>query len=277
MLKIIGTDRGRIFMCGKDGSVYELYYQAEDGCFSKKCRKLKHSSTALRSILPSFLFGSSDDAILDIVYDASRHYLYTLSRKSTIQTYDLGVNGDKMTLIGQHNQVLAKAVRLLRGNRTADWNKKDFRVVSIFPIPRTVSQRAMLVAVSNHGHRLYFGIKYSRFTLLFVRICPPSITKPANSRMKHFDPQYFDNQSPRHVRVAYYNSGIFLMADVRPGGGDTLVGIVPDSYTTPSTSRWSTVHKLNESVESTELKSRYGCARFISYNDVQRTCIHTYT
>jgi len=28
MLKIIGTPEGRIFMCGKDGNVYELHYQA---------------------------------------------------------------------------------------------------------------------------------------------------------------------------------------------------------------------------------------------------------
>ncbi len=54
MLKIIGMKNGRIFMAGSDGSLYELYYQADDGWFSKKARKINHSQSYLGSFV-SFL------------------------------------------------------------------------------------------------------------------------------------------------------------------------------------------------------------------------------
>lgn len=38
MLRIVGTEHGRVLMCGKDGQVYELEYFAQEGWFRKKCR-----------------------------------------------------------------------------------------------------------------------------------------------------------------------------------------------------------------------------------------------
>lgn len=40
MLKIVGTNNGRILMCGKDGNIYELEYHAKDSWIPprKKCR-----------------------------------------------------------------------------------------------------------------------------------------------------------------------------------------------------------------------------------------------
>jgi nuclear pore complex protein Nup155 len=43
MLKIVGTSTGRIFLGGNDGSLNEVQYQAEDGWFTRKCRKLNYS------------------------------------------------------------------------------------------------------------------------------------------------------------------------------------------------------------------------------------------
>lgn len=55
MLKIAGTKNGRIFMCGQDGCLYELTYEAEEGWVRKKCRKLNHSQSFIGLLVPSFL------------------------------------------------------------------------------------------------------------------------------------------------------------------------------------------------------------------------------
>ena len=55
MLSVQGTTEGRIFLAGKDGCLYEVVYQAEDGWFYRKCRKINHSTSVMSYILPSFL------------------------------------------------------------------------------------------------------------------------------------------------------------------------------------------------------------------------------
>ena len=55
MLDIQGTPEGRIFLGGKDGYLYEVVYQAEDGWFSRKCKKINHSVSMLSFLVPSFL------------------------------------------------------------------------------------------------------------------------------------------------------------------------------------------------------------------------------
>ena len=55
MLSIKGTDNGRIFMCGQDGNLHELVYQAEDGWFVRKCRKVNRTQGRLAAFTPTFL------------------------------------------------------------------------------------------------------------------------------------------------------------------------------------------------------------------------------
>ena len=61
-LSVAGTENGRIFLAGKDCCLYELTYQAQDGWFSRKCRKINHSQSTLSVLVPSFLnFSFVDD------------------------------------------------------------------------------------------------------------------------------------------------------------------------------------------------------------------------
>jgi nuclear pore complex protein Nup155 len=54
---IVGTKDGRIFMTGvEDGNMYELYYQVEEGWFSKRIRLNNLTIGALQNLLPS-VFG----------------------------------------------------------------------------------------------------------------------------------------------------------------------------------------------------------------------------
>ena len=50
-----GTPEGRIFLGGKDGSLYEVIYQPKDGWFSKRCQLVNLSTSKLAFLLPSFL------------------------------------------------------------------------------------------------------------------------------------------------------------------------------------------------------------------------------
>ena len=85
MLKVVGTDLGRIFLCGKDGNLYELGYQANSGWFRKNCWKTNHTQSLLSSVVPTFLKLAGEDPIIDAVVDNQRNLLYTLSAKSCIQ------------------------------------------------------------------------------------------------------------------------------------------------------------------------------------------------
>jgi len=60
LLNIVGSRHGRIFAAGKDGCLYEIVYQAEDGWFSRKCRKVNHSTSRLSFLVPSFLSFSEE-------------------------------------------------------------------------------------------------------------------------------------------------------------------------------------------------------------------------
>ena len=60
LLSIVGSRYGRIFAAGKDGCLYEIVYQAEDGWFSQKCRKVNHSISRLSFLVPSFLSFSEE-------------------------------------------------------------------------------------------------------------------------------------------------------------------------------------------------------------------------
>lgn len=55
MMCVEGTAEGRLFLGGKDGSLYEVTYQARDGWFSKRCQLINHSLSHLSFLIPSFL------------------------------------------------------------------------------------------------------------------------------------------------------------------------------------------------------------------------------
>jgi len=52
---IKGTDDGRIFLGGRDGCLYEIFYQAESSWFGKRCKKINLSQGLVSFMVPSFL------------------------------------------------------------------------------------------------------------------------------------------------------------------------------------------------------------------------------
>ena len=56
MTSIVGTTDGRVFMTGiADGCLYELFYQAEEGWFTKRVRLENRSVGPLNRLIPGVL------------------------------------------------------------------------------------------------------------------------------------------------------------------------------------------------------------------------------
>ncbi|KAJ3194003.1 hypothetical protein HK101_003676 [Irineochytrium annulatum] len=167
MVSIIGTEAGRIFMCGNDGRLYELQYQAEEGIFTRKCRKINLSSTVYDYFWPSSLFGSNEGHIRKICYDRHRRLLYTLSETNVIQMFFLGTKGTEFTHVCSISDTFAQAQRKFESGdghapQSAFLDPRTFRLVSLHPVDPADSKRVQLLAVSSSGFRLYFRVIKSR-------------------------------------------------------------------------------------------------------------------
>jgi nuclear pore complex protein Nup155 len=150
MLGAVGTSEGRIFLAGKDSCLYEVVYQAEDGWFSRKCRKVNHSQSSLSFLVPSFLSFSEEDPLIQMVVDSSRHILYTRSSKDTITVYDLGSDGLSLSRVAQIG--FRDICRLtLSALRTGDRSLAE-SLVGVSVLPRSESSTLHLLAVTSAGN-----------------------------------------------------------------------------------------------------------------------------
>ena len=116
MVKMAASAGGRIFMAGADGCLYELTYGHAVGWWGAPyptCAKLNRSRKRDRAVdfLRSAVYDSADP-LLEITIDDERRCLYTLSRQSTIQVFDLGKDGRalnfvaRLTIGGLHAELL---------------------------------------------------------------------------------------------------------------------------------------------------------------------------
>jgi nuclear pore complex protein Nup155 len=195
------TFEGRLFLGSKEGCLFEIVYQAESGWFGKRCKKINHSTSALSFLVPSFLNAalSEEDGILQIAVDNSRHILYVLTEKGSIEVYDLGIKGDsfsKVTKIAQ-STLVNQAVNIVK---TLD--SQNFRpIVSISAVEASESHHIYLVAVTQTGVRFYL----TTHTLVNI---PPN-QRPYTLFLLHvrLPPGYSANITirPRAVHIAHHS------------------------------------------------------------------------
>jgi nuclear pore complex protein Nup155 len=209
MCSIAGTDDGRAFLAGADGSLYELTYAAEDGWLSQrpmKCRKTNRSSSLIGAIVPTFLkyLYAADDPLVQVVVDSSRGLLYTLSAASRIEVRVVGV-AHGIEKPGSSLKATASAATRVAAMDAPRWRRKlaelctratddDKRIVSLHPIGMHESGHVHLVAVTERGSRLYFTThRVEHWTgaddnvdapaetlrMLHVRLAPPNTTQDA--------------------------------------------------------------------------------------------------
>ncbi|XP_046658271.1 nuclear pore complex protein Nup155 [Homalodisca vitripennis] len=211
---ITGTAMGRIFLGGKDGSLFEIHYQKEIGWTGKRCKKVNHSTGTLSFLVPSFLNAafSEDDSIAQISVDNSRHILYTLSDKGTISVFDLGDNGmstGRLACLSQ-SAITQAALSIARTLDSSNFNQ----LVSISAMTAEESAHLGLVAVTTAGSRLYFstgaaGQRPTTLQLFHVRLPPGFAANAPTNR-------------PSTVHIALYSHGNLILV-TSPGGNQDKV------------------------------------------------------
>ena len=224
ILSIRGTAAGRILLAGRDGSLYEMMYQAEDTWFNKRCRKVNHTQGGIVQLLvPSFMRFGQADALVDIVVDDTRNIVYTLSERSVITVWDLGTDGQSMRRVTVYSNAAREATRYVpRGLYLS--RDQTLPIRAIAAVPASESASVHLMAITYTGIRLFFSTRASRtsrpstLTLVNARVPPPS----ANA-------SHARSPAPPSVHTAFYARGVTLMADESEGEElDTVVAVSPD-------------------------------------------------
>ncbi|KAL0409019.1 UNVERIFIED_CONTAM: Nuclear pore complex protein [Sesamum radiatum] len=174
MTCITCTDRGHIFLAGRDGHVYELQYTTGSS-WQKRCRKvcltagLKWSELliSLTSSLPLgvvpnvFKFGAVDP-IVEMVVDSERHVLYARTEEMKIQVFSLGPNGDgPLKKVAEERNLItlresSYGGRQQAGSRAPPRSPKS-SIVCISPLSTLESKWLHLVAILSDGRRMYLS------------------------------------------------------------------------------------------------------------------------
>ena len=77
------TASGKLFLGGADGHVYEIDYGRNGRC--KKVTVTQTMLGMLGSVVPRMITGASPSAVMSLVMDHERHFMYALLQNSTIQ------------------------------------------------------------------------------------------------------------------------------------------------------------------------------------------------
>jgi hypothetical protein len=180
MLKVMGTQLGRIFMAGEDGNLYELDYHNAENSWSSllglsdsaryKCQKINHHQWNWRvvSMLPSLIrnFTMGEDPLVDICADNVRNLLYTISSHGFLSVFALGVDYQSTNnSIYQFNvfEGIKKYVSeriYLESSLQVDGLKDlaNISIVGLFALPITESKKVHLMVLLSTGVRVYLRL-----------------------------------------------------------------------------------------------------------------------
>ncbi|XP_018020303.1 nuclear pore complex protein Nup155 isoform X2 [Hyalella azteca] len=219
---VTATSTGRLFMGGRDGALWELLYQAEEGWFSRKCQKVNHSRSALASLLPSFLTLSEQDCLIQIDVDESRCCLFTLSERGSISLYD--IEGGACTRVATltHATIMTAASAAAR---TVD--KANFKsIVSICALTASEASWLHLLAFTSCGVRLYFTA---------TAAASPASARPHHLQLVHVRlPPGFSANSlthrPTRVHKALYSNGCSVLCASEAPDSDVLWSVSPEQF-----------------------------------------------
>ncbi|XP_055921871.1 nuclear pore complex protein Nup154 [Eupeodes corollae] len=245
---IQGSNNGRTFLGGRDGCLYEIYYQAESSWFGKRCKKINHSQGIVSYMVPSFLkVFSETDPIVKIAIDNSRQLLYVLTEKGAIEAWDMGEDCNSMRRVARLSQ---NEIAYASSNIIKTVDPSVFKTIkSICPLTADDCQNLHLLAVTQCGVRLFFSttsLIQSHYQQQQQQILqhqqqqiqhqqqqqqmPPSFAeqnKPQGLYLLHvrLPPGYTPNTTinkPKHVHSAHYNEGTLLLVSTPQQDQDIL-------------------------------------------------------
>ncbi|KAF8898825.1 nucleoporin [Infundibulicybe gibba] len=156
MTSVVGTQEGRIFMCGsQDGNLYELHYQEKEAWFGKRVQIINHSVGGMQSLLPRFATQNIDDRITSVVYDERRKCFYTLTTKNNISVYQ--PTGEKSV---QHIQTISNIYKLAQDKAPGSpaITPQNFQIISLHVVDESEARSGVqLFVITSNGVRLYFS------------------------------------------------------------------------------------------------------------------------
>lgn len=289
MTSVASTDRGHIFLAGRDGHIYELQYTTGSGWYNKHCRKVCLTAglegVISRWLLPSvFKFGAVDP-IVEMVVDNERQTLYARTEEMKIQVYSLGPNGDgPLKKVAEERNLIAKDLhysgRQSSGARTNRSTKTS--IVCISPLSTLESKWIHLVAVLSDGRRMYLSTTQSSGNNGSVGALggfsnthqKPSCLKVVTTRPPPpigvggglaFGPMSLASRSQNDdlslkIESAYYAVGTLVLSDSSPSTVSSLLIVNKDSTTQSSSGNLGTSARtskaLRESVSSLPIEGR---------------------
>ncbi|KAI3453177.1 hypothetical protein Pfo_009840 [Paulownia fortunei] len=291
MTCITCTDRGHIFLAGRDGHVYELQYTTGSG-WQKRCRKVCLTaglgSVISRWVMPNvFKFGGVDP-IVEMVVDSERHVLYARTEEMKIQVFSLGPNGDgPLKKVAEERNLITQrdsnyGGRQQAGSRAPSRPTKS-SIVCISPLSTLESKWLHLIAVLSDGRRMYLSTapsggnnsaigglgglgtnnrRPSCLKVVTTRPSPPIGVSGglAFGALSLAGRSQSDDLSLK-IESAYYSSGTLVLSDSSPSAVSSLL-IVNRDPSTQSLSSGSLgtgargSRALRESVSSIPLEGR---------------------
>ncbi|XP_010501467.1 PREDICTED: nuclear pore complex protein NUP155-like [Camelina sativa] len=160
------TNKGRIFIAGRDGHIYELLYTTGSG-WNKRCRKVCLTagvgSVISRWVVPNvFKFGAVDP-VVEMVVDNERQILYARTEEMKLQAYVFGPNGEGPLKKVAEEKNLLNQKDVSQGNRQAAVAGRSNKpsIVSISPLSMLESKWLHLVAALSDGRRMYLSTSSS--------------------------------------------------------------------------------------------------------------------
>ncbi|TVU47868.1 hypothetical protein EJB05_07484, partial [Eragrostis curvula] len=288
MTCITCTDRGQIFLAGRDGHIYELQYTTGSG-WRKRCRKVCLTtgigSLLSRWVLPNAFKFSTVDPIVDMVVDEERNTIYARTEGMKLQLFDLGASGDgPLTKITEEKNIVDPrdapyGSRRPTAARAARSPKPS--IVCIAPLSAMESKWLHAVAVLSDGKRLFLSTSggsgssvglnsgLQRPTCLKIVATRPSpplgvgggLTFGAVSAAGRAQPE----DLALKVESAFYSAGALIMSDSSATAMSSLLAVQKDSaaqLTLPSTfgSASRSSRALRETVSALPFEGRMLCA-----------------
>lgn len=186
MMKIVGTQSGRIFMAGSDSNIYELEYSLSENSWAgvfggeavRKCRKVNHFAWnwKLEHVVPPLFrtFVAEEDTFADLVFDNSRNILYGVTLRGVLNGFYLGVNGSQMNFFLNGFNIFAETKSYLNSSPYApddlrrsfsgdNLSAQGFSVLNVFPLSPLESRKVHAVVVLTNGTRIYLSLQGSRY------------------------------------------------------------------------------------------------------------------
>ncbi|WVZ26524.1 hypothetical protein V8G54_005068 [Vigna mungo] len=279
------TDKGRIFLAGRDGHIYEVLYSTGSG-WQKRCRKIcmtaGFGSVISRWVIPNVFNFGAVDAIVEMVFDNERQILYARTEEMKIQVYVIGPNGDgplkkvaeEKNLVNQRDAHYG--ARQSTGSRVSSRSPKP-SIICISPLSTLESKWLHLVALLSDGRRMYLSTspssgsltgfntnhrKPSCLKVVTTRPAPPwgvsgGLTFGAMALAGR--PQNEDLSLK--IEASYYSAGTLILSDASSSTMPSLLVLSRDSSTQslPSGNLGTSTRSsraLRESVSSLPVEGR---------------------